>query len=450
MAVPALRARPDRRGHRPARSLARRRTALRAVRETDGRERQLAHPASRQRTVFGQTACVHGGAGRGLHRARQLAHCVPAAVAARGARDAVARLRSRAQASGITARASTRRGALLAAFQFVYQAKRAQIDPSVTFFITLANYGLLRHFLLGPDWRAYWLGCFAAGLGVITKGVGVLALFMFAPYVFARFAHWQHASTTTRATWRWLAGVARVRRRRGAVARADAARRAQQSRARVRGLCARHPVSPDRGPLHRFVGSPAPVLVLRRRDHHELAAARARVAGRRAALARRIAPARCACPAAARVGRADRHLLHAPERQARRLHHAGAADVRARRGALSARRAAAPVGAPHRIRTRTDPRLRLPRDRALRTRRPAAVRARSRAATRFRRRQHRALVAVRCARRVPAPRGGLVSRQAWRAWPRGRRRRLVAALELLGLSVAQRLELRRGRHAPHR
>jgi 4-amino-4-deoxy-L-arabinose transferase-like glycosyltransferase len=98
-------------------------------------------------------------------------------------------------------------GALLAAFQFVYQAKRAQIDPSVTFFITLANYGLLRHFLLGPDWRAYWLGCFAAGLGVITKGVGVLALFMFAPYVFARFAHWQHASTTTRAAWRWLGGV---------------------------------------------------------------------------------------------------------------------------------------------------------------------------------------------------------------------------------------------------
>src|SRR4029077_5231411 len=97
--------------------------------------------------------------------------------------------------------------ALLTAFQFVYQAKRAQIDPTVTFFITLANYGLLRHFLLGPDWRAYWLGCFAAGLGVITKGVGVLALFMFAPYLFARFAHWQHTSATTRATWRWLAGL---------------------------------------------------------------------------------------------------------------------------------------------------------------------------------------------------------------------------------------------------
>lgn len=98
-------------------------------------------------------------------------------------------------------------GALLAAFQFVYQAKRAQIDPSVTFFITLANYGLLRHFLLGPDWRAYWLGCFAAGLGVITKGVGVLALFMFAPYLFARLRHWPFAARTERGTALWAAGA---------------------------------------------------------------------------------------------------------------------------------------------------------------------------------------------------------------------------------------------------
>ena len=97
--------------------------------------------------------------------------------------------------------------ALLVAFQFVYQAKRAQIDPVVTFFITLANYGLLRHFLAGPDWRAYWLGCFAAGLGVITKGVGVLALFMFLPYLFARFAHWEHTATTSRSALRWIAGA---------------------------------------------------------------------------------------------------------------------------------------------------------------------------------------------------------------------------------------------------
>ena len=68
--------------------------------------------------------------------------------------------------------------ALLFAFQFTWQAKKAQIDPLVTFFITLANYGLLRHLLLGPDWRWWTLGWFAAGLGTISKGVGVIALLM--------------------------------------------------------------------------------------------------------------------------------------------------------------------------------------------------------------------------------------------------------------------------------
>jgi 4-amino-4-deoxy-L-arabinose transferase-like glycosyltransferase len=97
--------------------------------------------------------------------------------------------------------------ALLCTFQFVYQAKRAQIDPTVCFFLTLANYGLLRHFLLGPDWRAYWLGCFAAGLGVITKGVGVLALLMFVPYLFARWQDWPGVARTPRSAGRWLLGI---------------------------------------------------------------------------------------------------------------------------------------------------------------------------------------------------------------------------------------------------
>jgi 4-amino-4-deoxy-L-arabinose transferase-like glycosyltransferase len=97
--------------------------------------------------------------------------------------------------------------ALLVTFQFAYQAKRAQIDPAVTFFITLANYGLLRHFLTGPNWRWYWLGCFAAGFGVITKGVGVLALLMFVPYVFARSSHWNFIADA-RGGGRWAGGVA--------------------------------------------------------------------------------------------------------------------------------------------------------------------------------------------------------------------------------------------------
>src|SRR5262245_28989358 len=48
--------------------------------------------------------------------------------------------------------------ALLFTLHFCYQAKKAQIDPLVVFWITLANYGLLRHFLRGGDWRMWTLG----------------------------------------------------------------------------------------------------------------------------------------------------------------------------------------------------------------------------------------------------------------------------------------------------
>lgn len=96
---------------------------------------------------------------------------------------------------------------VLFAFQFMYQVKRAQIDPLVMGWVTLANWGLLLHFLRGPNWRAYWLGCFAAGLGVISKGVGVLALLMFVPYLFARWRNWQGVTQTSASALRWLGGA---------------------------------------------------------------------------------------------------------------------------------------------------------------------------------------------------------------------------------------------------
>jgi 4-amino-4-deoxy-L-arabinose transferase-like glycosyltransferase len=98
-------------------------------------------------------------------------------------------------------------GALLAVFQFVYQCKRAQIDPLIMGWITLANWGLLLHFLRGPNWRAYWLACFAAGLGVITKGVGFLALLMFVPYVWARWRNWDGVTRTSGSALHWLGGA---------------------------------------------------------------------------------------------------------------------------------------------------------------------------------------------------------------------------------------------------
>jgi 4-amino-4-deoxy-L-arabinose transferase-like glycosyltransferase len=97
--------------------------------------------------------------------------------------------------------------AVLFAFQFLYQVKRAQIDPLIMGWITLANWGLLLHLLRGPNWRAYWFGCFVAGVGVITKGVGILALLMLVPYAFARLRAWPGVTRTQGDGWRWSLGA---------------------------------------------------------------------------------------------------------------------------------------------------------------------------------------------------------------------------------------------------
>ncbi len=93
--------------------------------------------------------------------------------------------------------------ALLFALQFTYQARKAQIDPLVTFWITLGNYALLRFFLASrgdprPGWRWWALGWFAAGLGTITKGVGVLALLMPLPAILAASRGWHGARAPLR------------------------------------------------------------------------------------------------------------------------------------------------------------------------------------------------------------------------------------------------------------
>lgn len=71
---------------------------------------------------------------------------------------------------------------LLLTFQFVWQARQAQIDGVLCFFTTLSLYGLLRHLLLGPSRGWFLLGWAAAGLGVITKGVGFLPLLVLLPF----------------------------------------------------------------------------------------------------------------------------------------------------------------------------------------------------------------------------------------------------------------------------
>lgn len=79
-------------------------------------------------------------------------------------------------------------GALTLAFcvQFGLTMRGAQIDPVLCGLTTLSMYGFLRHLLLGPAWAWYFVGGLAAGVGVVTKGVGFLPLLVFIPYAFMR------------------------------------------------------------------------------------------------------------------------------------------------------------------------------------------------------------------------------------------------------------------------
>ena len=95
--------------------------------------------------------------------------------------------------------------ALLLTVQFIWQARQAQIDATLCFFTTASLYGLLRHLLQGPAWHWYAAGWAAAGLGVITKGVGFLPLLVLIPYAVLRSHEWAPRFRGP-ATARWLIG----------------------------------------------------------------------------------------------------------------------------------------------------------------------------------------------------------------------------------------------------
>ena len=76
--------------------------------------------------------------------------------------------------------------------QFLLQAKGAQIDAVVCFWITLGCYGLVRHFLLGPAWGWYVASWVAMALGIVTKGVGFLPVLMLIP-----LAVWRRSAATS-------------------------------------------------------------------------------------------------------------------------------------------------------------------------------------------------------------------------------------------------------------
>src|SRR5262245_7822733 len=93
---------------------------------------------------------------------------------------------------------------LLITFQFVWQARQAQIDAVLCFLTTLSLYGLLRHLLAGPAFGWFLAGWVAAGLGVITKGVGFLPLLALLPFAVLSALGWP--ATATHRDPRWLLG----------------------------------------------------------------------------------------------------------------------------------------------------------------------------------------------------------------------------------------------------
>jgi 4-amino-4-deoxy-L-arabinose transferase-like glycosyltransferase len=104
------------------------------------------------------------------------------------------------------------RGAGLAAamisvctLQFFMVMRGAQIDATLCFLTTLSLYALLRHLLLGPAWRWYFIGGFVAGLGVFTKGVGFLPVLVLIPYFSLRALRWNGMPPIEGGAggWRW-------------------------------------------------------------------------------------------------------------------------------------------------------------------------------------------------------------------------------------------------------
>jgi 4-amino-4-deoxy-L-arabinose transferase-like glycosyltransferase len=93
----------------------------------------------------------------------------------------------------------------LCSLQFVLAMRGAQIDPVLCLLTTFSLYAFLRHLLLGDGWKWYALGGLAAGLGVITKGVGFLPLLLLIPFFVLRAFRWRGLATldSGAAGWRW-------------------------------------------------------------------------------------------------------------------------------------------------------------------------------------------------------------------------------------------------------
>ncbi len=97
---------------------------------------------------------------------------------------------------------------LLLTPQFVLQGRMGQIDIMLAMWTTLGLYGAARHLLLGPAWRWFFVAMAAGGLGVITKGVGLIVLLILLPYLWATAHSWPGAQVRWRGEGlRWGLGA---------------------------------------------------------------------------------------------------------------------------------------------------------------------------------------------------------------------------------------------------
>jgi 4-amino-4-deoxy-L-arabinose transferase-like glycosyltransferase len=94
---------------------------------------------------------------------------------------------------------------LLFTFQFAWQARQAQIDATLCLLTTLGLYGLLRYLLADGALRWWLVGWAAAGLGIITKGVGFLPLLTLIPWAWLARRSWPVRRSLPLPVW--LGGV---------------------------------------------------------------------------------------------------------------------------------------------------------------------------------------------------------------------------------------------------
>ncbi len=227
--------------------------------------------------------------------------------------------------------------ALFTVLQFGLMAKRAQIDMVLVALTTPVVVGNVAPPLRGPDWRAWTLGLFAAGVGTVTKGVGFLPLLLLLPWMALRRTHVSVLPARAQAGRSWLlvlpAFVAGTAVWLGPLCIALL----HSDDPQLHALCTRTVVQADRYALRACLASRQTVLVLPAGDRHVVAARLPVVAVLAASLvaattARR--PTLCAAAGLERVGAA---VLQRQPGQARGLHLPDAAGAVHCRGALAGR-----------------------------------------------------------------------------------------------------------------